>query len=516
MTLLARSLSFSLMTLVVITAGCSDDDVTKGSGGTSGSGATGGAGGSAGTGATAGGGTGGAAGAGGSGGVTPVNCEGTATSDPTFSKAMTALKAALSSSNVPGGAVALVRDGKLAHVGVAGSKRSAFCDPITENTLFRSGLITSVITSMAALSLKESGKVSLTEPITKVVPTFSVASGDANGVTLATLLTQTSAFPAFALDAFPCTNLGNAIESTSVPLWATPGTMFFWDPSNYQLAGWIVETVHGKPFAAAAQDLVLGPLGMGGTFEPSAAVKMDYSFAHQVNFEQAITSVDCGYRHPSDQYHASITDLGKLAAALLDGAGTVLSPGATADMLTPQGVAFHAKDFSAYGFDGHDFGNGTVAVWRGGVSAGFSAEMILFPAQKFGVITLLNGAKGDPVAVNDAAINAEIKPTPVWPSKTYQASAADLSSAVGTYEDNLGFKGLSKRTLEITQVGNKLFAAVNGSAPVELFPVWARDSFELTVSNSTLEMRFWRDPSDAIYAAAMSTQGGPPFYRVTP
>lgn len=494
---------------------CSEDSSSSPS--TGGAGGAGGMGGAAGSGGTVA--TGGAAGGGGSGGAAGApSCEGTPipSNDPKLAAVIAALKAQLDPVKVPGGAVAIVVDGKLAHVVVAGSKVSGSCDPISADTLFRVGHITQVVTTMAALELAEQKKLSLSAPITDALPSFAVAAGKAvaSDVTLGHLLTHSSGYAPGAVNALPCASLADSVAAANVPLWCQPGTMDVWDPANFSLAGLAVEAAAKKPFAAAARELVLDPLKMGGTFEPTEAVKLDHALGHQDSgFEQQLTGVDCGHLHPSTQYHASIQDVGKLAAALLSGGGGVLDPASVDDLFASHGPSFMSAHYRSYAF----LRNAPLdAAFTGGRAAAFRQDMLLFPKQKLGIITLLNGTSGEAEAVSDAAA-AQYSTIPIsWPQKSYTAAAADLQSLVGKYEDNLGYKGVSKRTLEVSYDGTSLQAKlVEATQTGQLAPIWSKDNFEVALGSVTHELRFWRDTGGAPLAVSFA-DGGPPFYFVAP
>ena len=116
--------------LALVSTACSDDDgqtTARGSGGNSGTGGT----------AASGGAGGAAAGGGDAGSAGTPSCTGTQTTDEKFSQAMQVLRDIMTERDIPGGALAVVKDGKLVNLGVAGSKRAkGVCDPITPDTLF--------------------------------------------------------------------------------------------------------------------------------------------------------------------------------------------------------------------------------------------------------------------------------------------------------------------------------------------------------------------------------------------
>ncbi len=188
------------------TGGTAGDGGTSGSGGTT---TTGGSGGSAGS-------------AGSGGGAGAPSCAGTPapTDDPKLAAVIGKLHDQLNPLKAPGGAFAIILGGKLTHVVVSGSKVSNACDPITPETLFRTGQITEVVTTMATLALVDQKKLSLTAPITDAIPSFQAPPGNglAKDLTLAHLLADRGCYSAAAAGAFKCSTLADSVGSANVPL----------------------------------------------------------------------------------------------------------------------------------------------------------------------------------------------------------------------------------------------------------------------------------------------------------
>src|SRR6478735_7579138 len=108
---------------------------------------------------------------------------------------------------IPGAAWAIVRDGRLAHVGVHGAA-DVTGRPVTADTPFVVGSLSKSLTALAIARLADAGRLELDAPVVRVLPSFRLADPVA-AATLTTrqLLVQTSGLPADAapLDAPPMT-----------------------------------------------------------------------------------------------------------------------------------------------------------------------------------------------------------------------------------------------------------------------------------------------------------------------
>ena len=186
------------------------------------------------------------------------------------------------------GVVAMAANSKeVIYQGAFGKRDLSRDDAMTPDSVFWIASMTKAITGAAAMQLVEQGKLSLDEPIGKVLPDLAspqVLEGfDANGepmlrparnpITLRHLMTHTAGF---------CYNMWNGdmvqyLEKTGLPavttckndalklpLMTDPGTR--WEYGiNIDYVGKAVEAVSGKKLDAYLRDHVFNPLGMTDT-----------------------------------------------------------------------------------------------------------------------------------------------------------------------------------------------------------------------------------------------------------
>ncbi|MES2196360.1 MAG: serine hydrolase domain-containing protein [Pseudomonadota bacterium] len=167
------------------------------------------------------------------------------------------------------------------------SKDDAKDNAMTADSVFWIASMTKAITTAAGMQLVEQGKLSLDEPIGKILPDLAspqVLEGfDASGaaklrpatrpITLRQLMTHTAGFAydmwngdmaAFLTKAGipPITTCQNAALKT--PLASDPGTRWEYG-TNIDFVGKAVEAVSGKKLDAYLRDHLLAPLGMSDT-----------------------------------------------------------------------------------------------------------------------------------------------------------------------------------------------------------------------------------------------------------
>ncbi|UFX45489.1 beta-lactamase family protein [Bradyrhizobium sp. 41S5] len=186
------------------------------------------------------------------------------------------------------GVVAIAATGKdVIYEGAFGKRDLSKSDPMTADSVFWIASMTKAVTSAGAMQLVEQGKLSLDEPIGKLLPDLAavqVLDGfDAKGepklrpakkpITLRQLMTHTAGFAYDMWDA----NLGKYLEKTGTPgiitclnaalktpIMTDPGTRWEYG-TNIDFVGKAVEAASGKKLDVYLHDHMFAPLGMSDT-----------------------------------------------------------------------------------------------------------------------------------------------------------------------------------------------------------------------------------------------------------
>ena len=125
--------------------------------------------------------------------------------------------------------------------------------PVGPEHLFHIGSITKMITSLAAWSLVDEGKLSPDARLSELMPEISVRGGET--ITLQHLLNHNSGLP------------NGAPLFVDGGLWtgSAPGTYWAYSNLGYDIAGKIIERIDGRLFPEVLEARVLRPLGMNAS-----------------------------------------------------------------------------------------------------------------------------------------------------------------------------------------------------------------------------------------------------------
>ena len=171
----------------------------------------------------------------------------------------------ISMDNVPGAALALIKDGRIVLEKGYGFRDLATHAPITTTTLFNIGSISKSFTVLGVAQLVDQQQVELGTPVTRYIPDLRLSAlVIAQVVTLRQLLSHTSGFPADEQwpPQVPPTREGIVGEFTSMPITATPGTRFQYCSRCIVLAAHVLERITGQSWEAYTRAHIFEPLGM--------------------------------------------------------------------------------------------------------------------------------------------------------------------------------------------------------------------------------------------------------------
>ena len=155
---------------------------------------------------------------------------------------------------IPGMVWGVVIDGRLAHVESTGVRDRTSNEPVTAGTVFRIASMTKSFTSLAILKLRDEGKLSLEDPVSKWIPEFArmeLPTRDTAPLRIRHLLSHSSGFPEdnpwgdqqlSASDADVTRWLGRGI-----PFSTPPGTRYEYSNYAFGLLGRVVTRAAQMP-----------------------------------------------------------------------------------------------------------------------------------------------------------------------------------------------------------------------------------------------------------------------------
>lgn len=173
------------------------------------------------------------------------------------------------------GGLTVARDGEVIYSRSFGYSQISDTErrPLDADTRYRIGSITKTYTAVMIFQLVEEGRLNLTDTLDKFFPQIPNASR----ITIAQILHHRSGIPDISPDgAFgrqPRTQEEIMARIAQGRPYFEPDTMHRYSNAGYNLLGFIVERVGGKPYPDALRDRITSKLGLRNTYAGTA--KMD-------------------------------------------------------------------------------------------------------------------------------------------------------------------------------------------------------------------------------------------------
>lgn len=321
--------------------------------------------------------------------------------------------------NIPGIAYGIVVDNELVLSGATGRINLEVETAATPQSVFRIASMTKSFTAMAILKLRDEGKISLSDPVSKYIPEMAKVTyltADSPTIKIENLLTMTAGFPEdnpwgdrqlHEPDAMLIDLIDQGVSLSNVPSY-----IFEYSNTGYALLGNIISRVSGIPYQQYIKMNILQPLGMEHTYweydnVPTALLAIGYRWEdEQWKLEPMlhdgaygamgglITSIEDFSKYISFQLSAwpprSDTDNGPLKRSSLR------------EMQTPKFPSLYvkAKDYNGnpcavmsgygYGLGIAQYCNGFKRISHGGALPGFGSNYIFYPEYGVGIMAFGN------------------------------------------------------------------------------------------------------------------------------
>ena len=303
----------------------------------------------------------------------------------------------LSEYHVAGATVSVVKDGKLFFkkgYGYSDLEEKTPVDPDT--TVFQIASISKLFTSTAVMQMVEQGKLSLDEDVNHYLTAFQVDNPFSKPVTLRNLLTHTAGFD----DRVPLylKSTGDILFDSLEPLEADlkknmppvvrePGTYCQYSPYGMALAGYLAETVSGKPLDEYITESILKPLGMNHSsygLDENVLVNMTKPYRYK-NGKYLAGTYTLISDHPSGSICATASDMAAFMLIHLNkgeyNSVRILDENTALDMQAHQ---YPDDDrLTGYGLGFYEtIRNGRRTIEHGGYLPSFSSKMTILPEEK--------------------------------------------------------------------------------------------------------------------------------------
>jgi CubicO group peptidase (beta-lactamase class C family) len=312
---------------------------------------------------------------------------------------------------VPGMAVAIVKDDKIVYAKGYGVRRLGETTPVDERTLFAIGSSSKAFTAASLAILIDEGKIKWDDRVSKYLPDFEVYDPYVTReLTIRDLLTHRSGLERGDFLWYGTENSrAEILRKTRFikPTWSLRST-FGYQNLMYLAAGMVVEKVSGKTWDDFVAERIFTPLGMSVSntsikaFKPGGNVATPH--AKIDNKVGVIPWRDIDNIAPAGSINSNVIDVAQWIRLQL-GQGTfdgkkIFGPAAAREMHMGQTVirlegtqalTYPEAHFLNYGMGWFlsDY-KGRKLIEHGGAIDGMRAEVALIPEEKLGVVILTN------------------------------------------------------------------------------------------------------------------------------
>ena len=342
--------------------------------------------------------------------------------------------------------------------------------PLPSDAMFEIGSITKQFTAAAILQLRDEGKLSLDDDITKYLPSFPTKE---NRIPLRRLLDHTSGMkgiteiPEFRGLAERTLHKDSALALIArYPFDFPTGEAMIYNNSAFILLGHVIEKVSGMSYEDYVEKKMFAPLGMTRSSYCNSAEVVERR-AHGYEYRPPTgPGAAPAVRRAASNVHIWPYSAGSLCSTTGDlitwlkalHGGKVLSPKSYAEMTTPSKLNDGTPLRYGMGISVNVDPRGLREIGHGGGIDGFVSYATWYPDAQLAVVVLINSAG----PVSPQAIAAELAGEVIpWTRPTFKPFAGDAAAIAGKYA------GPSRGRLmqvEVTQSANGPAISVNGAA----------------------------------------------------
>lgn len=317
--------------------------------------------------------------------------------------------------NVPGMAVAVVKDGKVALCKGYGEASLIAHTKVDEHTLFGIASNTKAFTAAALGILVDEKKIDWDTPVTKIIPEFKMYDDwVTKAFTIRDLLTHRSGLGLGAGDLMIWPDSSKVTKTQLIhnlrflkPV-SSFRTKFDYDNLLYVVAGEVVARVSKQSYEDFITNRIFKPLGMTSTVASFARLKDNVNVIKgHVPYQGKMLTVPINTDekvNAAGGILSNATDMGKWIVAMLNGGrygkgleNRLFSQAVATELWSLQTPIHNGdpKSFAGYGLGWFVANaNGHQHVWHTGGLGGMVSFVSLLPEQNLGVIVLTNQQSG--------------------------------------------------------------------------------------------------------------------------
>lgn len=272
-------------------------------------------------------------------------------------------------------------------VDVAVFSRDASCQESGSEARFHAASITKLFTATVILQLRDEGRLSLNDPVSKFVREFA-----GSPIRIEQLLTHTSGLRDQQRASGRTTRTQWDAYILELSKQRLAGSQWAYSDAGFNLLGRVIENITGKDYAAAVSERLLEPLGMpASVFDLAPVPEAQRIRATDKRGRELAHPWDLAFL-PSSGLQTNASELAKFGRAMLSveaGLPGVLRKETLREMTVTRAATEWAGISQGYGWQLAN--SGSTVLWRhAGGEAGFESLLALYPTEGFGVVVMGN------------------------------------------------------------------------------------------------------------------------------
>jgi CubicO group peptidase (beta-lactamase class C family) len=321
----------------------------------------------------------------------------------------------LTTFNVPGIAVAVVKDGKVIHSNGYGIRSIKTKLKVDENTLFGIASNTKAFTAAALGMLVDEKKITWDTKVIEVIPEFKMYDSWVTGeFTIRDLLTHRSGLGLGAGDLMIWPDSSTVDKKQLIynlrflkPV-SSFRTKYDYDNLMYIVAGEVIARVAGISYEDFIESRIIKPLGMDKTAASWYRLKDKTNVIDgHAPYEDKLLTVGLSFGEVANAaggIYANVTEMTKWVIAMINGGKygdnlekSLFSPEVAKELWTPQTIINNGNpsSFSSYGLGWFLSNvNGKFQATHTGGLSGIVTQVTIIPELKLGIIVLTNQQSG--------------------------------------------------------------------------------------------------------------------------
>ena len=303
--------------------------------------------------------------------------------------------------NEPGGTFLVTQNGKTIASAALGKNNLELDEDMKMENVFNIASVTKPFTAVAIFKLIEKGKIALTDRVSKFVPDFPK---EGEGITIGHLLSHSSgmeykndedqrdAFKKAIVMKRDNTSISVVEYFTKEKFDTKPGNKHDYNNVAYQLLGYIIEQISGKPYEEYLKETFFKPLNMNNTLLESTSKVIKnratgYDSFNGNDYHIRKIDSDDSYFYSAGGLMSTVEDLSIWYEALMG--YKIIGKANVEKLITP--IKYNDGTYGGNGYgvftgnlNGHNF------IHHDGLGWGYGSMLLYFPESKIFIAHLRN------------------------------------------------------------------------------------------------------------------------------